>query len=397
MQHLKDVRELTNIKGKRVFLRVDFNVPIMDGTVIDAYRIERVLPTIKFLQERGAIIILASHIGRKGETLYPVFQYLENHFTLPTVARPEGDTEAGLTFVEDYLEESAVQAIKHMPEGSIVLLENLRMHEGEEANDPEFVGQLARLADVYVNEAFAASHRAHASIVGVPDLLPHAAGLVLHEEILELSKMLDPIQPNFFILGGAKFETKLPLLQKYLDISQNIFVGGALSNDFFKMQNIPIGKSLCSDLPAEALAKEGGLSLKEMWESGKIILPLDVIVQNEQGEHEVKNPEEVSATDTIMDAGPRTIDMLSARIKKSKSVLWNGPLGAYENGFKEGTLELAHAIAEAQKHSVVGGGDTVAAIAETHLYNKFTFVSTGGGAMLEFLAEETLPGIEALK
>jgi phosphoglycerate kinase len=268
-------------------------------------------------------------------------------------------------------------------------MENLRFFEGEKKNDPKFAKELASLADIYVNDAFPVCHREHASIVGVPKLLPSYVGFQLEKEVANLSRAFNPAHPFLFILGGAKFETKLPLLAKFLDIADQIFVGGALANDLFKAKGFEIGQSLIS---------KTGIDLSAFIKSPKLLLPVDII--NQEGVS--KAADSLSLTDKIMDDGPKTLQMLKEKISAAKFILWNGPLGMYEGGYKQPTLELAKIIGEATAGtsgvvSIVGGGDTLAAIEELQNQDKFTFVSTGGGAMLDFLAKGTLPGIEALE
>jgi phosphoglycerate kinase len=371
--------------GTRVLLRADFNVAIQDGKVVDDFRIRKTIPTLDFLKGKGANVIIVSHIdavaGSKDvPTLRPVIEALN---TL-------GFSCEFAETIEQAAKKSSQQAI------GFILLENIRNYPGETANDPAFAKQLAGLGDVYVNEAFSVSHRAHASIVGVPKLLPHFAGFQLALEVKNLSLAFNPSHPFLFILGGAKFETKLPLVEKFLDKADNIFIGGALANDLFKAKGFEVGRSTVSSV---AIDFDGLLS------NTKIILPEDVVVGG-AGSEKVLSPDEVSSQDKILDAGPKTLTVLKEKIDAAKFILWNGPLGNYENGYKEPTHELARMIAHATKHgiqSVIGGGDTLAAIAELKqasgesLENSFTFVSTGGGAMLDFLAQGTLVGIEALR
>ncbi len=372
---MKSIQNISDLKSKKVFLRVDFNVPLEDGKIQDDFRIKKALPTINFLKEKGARIILASHLeADPPNSLRPVFEYLQKIYP-------------SIRFVSEYLIEDGKTALGDLGEGEIALLENLRLNPGEKKNNDVFAQQLASLADMYVNDAFSASHRAHASIVGVPKYIPGYAGLQLEEEVKNLSKAFHPPKPFLFILGGAKFDTKMPLLTKFLSLADYVFVGGALANNFFKEQGLNIGVSLFS---------EGTFPIKEMLASGKIILPSDVTVKNGDTKS-TKKVTEVVEGDYIGDVGPVTIQQLQRVVNQSKFVLWNGPLGNYEIGFTEKTAELAQIIAESGAESIVGGGDTLAAIASLGLEQKFTFISTAGGAMLDFLANETLPGIEVLK
>jgi len=330
---MKSILEAGDLKGKKVLVRVDWNVLIEDGKVVDDFRIKKSLSTLEYLKGAGAKVVIATHLEPEG-----------THTKLLQTYVPKG----------------------------MKLLENLRANPGEESNSKEFAKELASKIDLYVNEAFSVSHRRHASIVGVPLYLPSYIGLQFALEIKELSKAFYPKKPFLLILGGAKFDTKLPLLKKFIHIADDIFVGGALANNFFKEQGADIGRSLVS---------KGDFGLKELLDTGKIILPEDTIIKDGK----------------ILDAGPRTMENLKSIISASKLVLWNGPLGGYENGYKVATLALAKIISESSCESIIGGGDTLASIKELNLFDKFSFVSTGGGAMLDFLATGTLPGIEALK
>lgn len=368
------MKEMGDISGKKVLVRLDLNVPISDGVVVNDFRIRKSLPTLEFLQSRGAKIIIISHCeGKDSKTLKPVFDYLKDR--LP------------ISFVETYVDEKTVQAVDSLKNGEILLFENLRIYDGEKGNDPTFAKSLAGLADFYINEAFSASHREHASIVGIPKYLPAYMGLLFQSEIENLSKTFNPPRPFLFILGGAKFDTKLPLIKKFLNIADAIFVGGALANNFFKELGYPVGASVVSD---------GEFGLKEMMESKKIVLPADVVVKGED-DVVIKFPQEVKENDVILDVGSETIINLGEMVNSAKCILWNGPLGNFEIGFTQGTVELASKISDSSALSVVGGADTLSAIASLDIENKFNFVSSGGGAMLDFLANGTLPGIEALK
>lgn len=372
IKHIKDAGDL---KGKRVLVRVDFNVPVIDGKVTDDFRIERAMPTIEFLKTAGARTILISHCEGGTETLRPMFDYLrvKTGGTLPT------------RFCEDYITDA--KCFDDLKDGDVVLCENVRLWGGEKKNDPEFAKQLASLADIYVDDAFAVMHRKHASVVGVPKLLPSYEGFLVHEEREALTKCFSPAHPFLFILGGAKFETKEPLLQKFGTLADMIFVGGALAHDFYKAKGLNVGRSLVSDAVID----------QTMIANPKFVLPSDVVVENVTSANvETKTPDQISDVDNIVDAGEATVADLRKLIADAKFVLWNGPLGNYERGFKNGTKDLAKLLAQSSATTIVGGGDTLAAITELGVTEKFIFVSTGGGAMLDFLATETLPGIEAL-
>lgn len=349
------------VKGKKVLVRVDFNVPIKDGAVADDYRIERAMPTIEYLRKCGAKVLLISHIETKDvdePTLRPVFTHLSQK--LP------------LSFIEDCFSDDARQGVDMLEDGEIILFENIRRYEGEKKNDPDFAKKLAELADLYVNDAFAVCHREHASVVGVPKYLPSYAGLLLADEIKHLKINNETPHPFLFILGGAKFETKLPLIEKFLEKADNMFIGGALANDLLKLKGVDVKDSLVST---------SNISLDHLVSNPKILMPKHMVWDG----------------DKIMDAGLEDVAALKPFIMSAKYILWNGPLGDYEKGFKEGTIALSRLIGESEAKSVVGGGDTLASIKELGLMDQFTFISTGGGAMLEFLLKGTLVAVEALE
>ncbi len=375
-----DELEKDDLKGKRVLLLLDLNVPIVDGQVSDTYRIEKVIGTVDFLREKEAQIIILSHIEDKEgnpTTLLPVLDYLNGYFKVE--------------FSKSFFTAEAVDKILKMKSKDVLLFENVRNDPGEVKNDPEFAKKLAQMADLYVNDAFSVSHRSHASIVGVPEFLPHYAGLQMRQEIEHLSKIFNPDHPFVFILGGAKFETKLPLIRKYLQVADNVFVGGALANDLFKEKGYEVGTSLVS--------KEE-IDLKDILSSPKLSIPADVTATKD-GQSVSKAANEVEKDEYISDVGDQTINQLDLLLKNARSVVWNGPLGNYEAGFEQKTESLAKMISEKTLHggfmSIIGGGDTVAAIQNLGIDHNFSFVSTGGGAMIDFLVDETLVGIEALK
>lgn len=358
--------------GEAVFLRLDLNVPIVDGEVRDDYRITRSLPTVEFLRKRGARTVIVSHID-SAET-----------DSLAIVAKHLG-TFIPLTFVPSL--SKLGDSLKAIKEGEFVLLENIRRNSGEMENNEAFSKQLASYAKYYVNEAFSVSHRKHASIIGVPKFLPSFAGFLFEKEVMSLSKAFNPPRPFLFLLAGAKFETKFPLVKKFLKAADTIFLGGALANDLLRAKGFEIGLSKHSE-------KDFGFA--DIAKNGKLVLPIDVVTED-RGKRVGKVVGEVSTHDQIMDAGPKTVEFLAEKMKAAKFILWNGTLGVYERDFTEGTEALAKAIAESGVESIVGGGDTLAAISKLKSIDKFSFISTGGGAMLDFLANETLPGIEALK
>lgn len=372
--NFQTIRDIKNLKGKRVLLRLDLNSPIVNGGVRDDFRIIKSIPTLNFLSENGAKTVIISHLeSAETRSLKTVCEFLSHYINV--------------SFAKDCFSSETKNAIDSLKEGDFILLENLRNYEGEEKNSEHFARQLASLGEIYVNDAFSVSHRNHASIVGVPKFLPSYAGILFTEEVANLSGAFNPEHPFLFALGGAKFETKIPLIEKFLKLADFVFIGGALANDFFKEKGYETGLSVLS--PKK-------FNLEKMMASEKLLLPIDVVVKNSQGVF-IKRAGQVLKEDKILDDGPETISMLEKKLSQSKFVLWNGPLGDYEKGFKEGTIELARAIAKSGAKSIIGGGDTLAVVSKMNLENKFSFISTGGGAMLDFLANETLPGIEALE
>ena len=357
MRSIRDIKVFENIP---ILVRAALNVPVENGKVVNDYRLRRALPTIRFLAERGARVVLIGHLGDKGtETLKPVAEAL-------------GDLTRGVLFFDETVGARARSAVRDLAPGNILVMENLRRNNGERTNDYAFAKGLASLSDVFVQDCFDTCHRSHASIVGVPKLLPSYAGLLLEEEIRELSRALSPKRPSLAVIGGMKFSTKEAVLSALLKTSTHVFVGGALANGFLKASGQKIGKSLVSGADEK--------SIKKLLSNPKLILPVDSVVVNE----------------VIVDHGPGTVEALAELVARAKSILWNGPLGKYEDGFTGATDGFARAVANSKAYSVVGGGDTVAAIERLGLLPRFSFVSTGGGAMLAFLANGTLPGIDAL-
>lgn len=372
-QRMRTIRDIEQLAGKKVLVRADLNVPIKDGIVTNDYRIKKALPTIEYLRSHGARVILISHLGRDpNESLKPVYEAMQ--------------TLTQLSFVPKLLGEEVTGAIANMQNGDVLLLENLRSDAREEGNDEMFGRSLAALADVYVNEAFSASHRTHASIVGVPKYLKGYAGLQFGDEVAHLTQALAPETPSLCILGGAKFETKEAFIKAVLARYDHVFLGGALANDAFAARNMPVGRSLVSDHP------EG---LAPILDNEKIMLPVDVTVDGPAGSS-VRTPGDVRADEAILDAGPETVTELGRYIMHAKTILWNGPVGNFENGFSMQTESIARLVADSTARSYVGGGDTEAAIEKLGIAQHFTFVSTGGGAMLDFLVDGELPGIDAL-
>lgn len=372
----KNTNEPSPLRGKRVLVRLDLNVPTNHGKVTDDFRIKRALPTLEYLQEQNAKMTAISHIGRSpDDSLRPVTAKLEELLGTQVL------------FAQNISEARSLDV--ETRNGGVILLENLRRNPGEETNSPEFAEELASLGDIFVNEAFSASHRVHASIVGVPRLLPSYAGIQFAAEVDHLSRALAPDHPFLFILGGAKFETKLPFLQKFTELADTVFVGGALGNDILRAQGFVTGTSVVEKYLPEYLAE---------FTKSKKLLPIQDVLSRAPGD--VVTARRVDATksyESIVDAGPDTIASLAKPIQEARCILMNGPLGWYEKGFSGGTREVLQMIAKNKSAvSIIGGGDTVALINLMGAEKEFTFVSTAGGAMLDFLVDGELPGITAL-
>jgi phosphoglycerate kinase len=388
---MKSIRDLS-LEGRKVFLRVDFNVPLEAGRVADDTRIEETLPTLRLALERGARVLCASHLGkpkgkRKAElSLAPVAVRLAERLGKP------------VRFVEDCIGPEAAKAANALAPGEVLLLENLRFYAGEEGNDPEFAGALASLADVYVDDAFGAAHRAHASIVGMPQRMKEkGAGLLLEKEVRELSRLLEPERPFAAILGGAKISGKIDTLRVLSRRADVLLLGGAMANHFVRALGLSVGRSLLEEDRVE-LARE---ILDFCKEAGKTIaLPSDFVVA--QSPDDGANAKTVGINkipDGLMalDVGPRTLEQFERLLGPAKTIFWNGPMGVFEKPpFDKGTMALARIVAASGAITVVGGGESVQAAHAAGVAGKFTHVSTGGGASLEFLAEGKLPGIEAL-
>ncbi len=383
--------------GKRVLVRVDFNVPMKDGAVSDATRIKRALPTVTELSEKGAHVVLLSHFGRPKGKANP-------EMSLAPVAKAlSGLLHGPVAFAEECIGDAARGAVKAMRDGDVLLLENTRFHAGEELNDPDFAKALAKNGDLYVNDAFSAAHRAHASTEGLAHLLPAAAGRAMERELDYLSAALsNPVRPMMAVVGGAKVSSKIALLLNLVGRADVLAVGGAMANTFLLAKGYSVGKSLCepdlADTAREIMAQAQGASCE-------IILPTDVVVAKEFKEgakSEVVVIDNVAADDMILDLGPDSVDLIASRIEHAKTLVWNGPLGAFElRPFDTATIEAARfaarMVAEKGLVAVAGGGDTVAALAHAGVVGDFTYVSTAGGAFLEWLEGKTLPGVAALE
>ena len=372
---LPDIRTIKDLKGKRVLVRAGLNVPIKSHQVVDDFRIRRSLLTIEYLKSKGAKVILISHIGRDPkESLRPV----ANHFNRRLNVK--------IGFVPDIESKMAKTMIENMSDGSVILLQNLRQYSGEVKNSATFAKKLAKFGDIYVNDAFSVSHREHASIVGVPKYLPSYAGILFQEEVAHLSMARKPEHPFLFILGGAKISTKIPLLEKFAKIADTVFVGGALANDLFRERGIEVGESLV-DMSAKGL--------KKLIRCQKLVFPEDVLViSGIRGA--ARSLERIGKQDVIVDVGPKTRKSFEKLVSKHKFILVNGPLGNYEKGYDKGTKKLLKVLSSSKAKIIIGGGDTAALVTRMKLEKAFMFVSTGGGAMLDYLVDGKLSGINAL-
>jgi phosphoglycerate kinase len=380
------------VKGRRVLVRVDFNVPLADGEVADDMRIRAALPTIQLLRERGAALVLASHLGRPGGKVDPAL-------SLAPVAKRLGELLGIEVKQADGVIEGDVDlSCGSMGPGEVLLLENTRFEPGETTNDRRLAESLATLADVYVNDAFGAAHRAHASTEGVAHHLPGYAGLLLEKEVTELSAVVDsPKRPLVVVLGGAKVSDKVGVIDRFLDLADKILIGGAMAFSFFRAQGKPIGDSLYDDDSVEA-AKQA-LAKAEVSDC-ELLLPVDLVLGREfaaDTERRDSDGEEVPDGWMGLDVGLRTGELFAAAIAAAGTVLWNGPMGAFEmEPFAGGTRAVAEAVATAPGTTVVGGGDSVAALRRFGLDQEVDWLSTGGGASLELLEGKKLPGVEAL-
>lgn len=384
------------VSGKRVLLRVDLNVPVENGRVTDTTRITRIAPAIKEIADKGGKVILLSHFGRpKGRDA--------KHSLKPVAVVVSEILRRPVAFAEDCIGRAAEEAVARMKPGDILCLENTRFHAGEEANDPAFVSELARLGDIWVNDAFSAAHRAHASTEGLGRVLPAYAGRTMQAELAALTRALEqPERPVAAIVGGAKVSTKLDLLGNLVSKVDTLIIGGGMANTFLAALGKPVGKSLCerervtaaSEVLARARAREC-----------EIVLPVDAVVAQKFEAHapsRVVTVDEVGDNDMILDIGPHSIEHVVSVLARSKTLVWNGPFGAFElEPFDTGTLEAAEAAAELTQAgklvSVAGGGDTVAALNAAGVADRFTYVSTAGGAFLEWMEGKPLPGVEILR
>jgi phosphoglycerate kinase len=378
-----------DVAGKRVLVREDLNVPMADGAIADDSRVKAAAPTLQHLAQRGARVVVMSHLGRPKDR--------EPELSLRPVARDLGDRVGReVQFADDCVGELALKAVDRLQSGQLLLLENVRYHKEDEANDAAFARRLASLGDIFVNDAFAASHRAHASVVGVAAYLPAYAGELMEAELDALHRALDnPRRPMVAVVGGAKISTKVGVLRNLLGKVDSLLIGGAMANTFFKAKGWPTGAGLVEDSAldeARAVAKAGG---------DKLVLPVDLVCARkmEAGQAlRVFEPDQVEEGWAAYDIGPASIRLFAQKLRKAGTVIWNGPVGVAEiKDFTNGTKAVGEAIASSGGFTLVGGGDTVAAIESLGLAGRFSWVSTGGGATLEYLEGKELPGIAILK
>jgi phosphoglycerate kinase len=389
----KTVRDI-DVAGKRVLVRVDFNVPLdEEGGVKDDTRIRAALPTLRYLLDRGASLVVMSHLGR------PKGQVVET-MRLSSVARRLGELlGTGVLKLDQVVGAEVEKACAGLKPGEVVLLENLRFEPGETSNDPEFAASLARLGDIYVDDAFGAAHRAHASVVGVAELLPAVAGFLMDKELRALNGLLqDPARPFMAVLGGSKVSDKLKLLSNFQEVVDNLIIGGGMCFTIMKSRGMEIGKSLCED---ELLQEVEEVMSRAGEKRAEILLPDDLVVAAEfkaDAESRVVEAAAIPPGWMGLDIGPRTIEKYASTIGTAKTIFWNGPMGVFEwDRFQRGTREVGKAIAASAAVTVAGGGDTIAAIKKYGLEDAFTHISTGGGASMEFLEGKALPGVAVLE
>ncbi|WP_394234624.1 phosphoglycerate kinase [Niallia oryzisoli] len=388
----KSVKDV-DLKGKRVFCRVDFNVPMQDGQITDETRIRAALPTIQYLQEQGAKVILASHLGR------PKGQVVEEMRLTPVAKRLSELLSKDVKKADEAYGDSVKSLIADMNEGDVLLLENVRFYPGEEKNDAELAKAFAELADIYVNDAFGAAHRAHASTEGIAHHIPAVSGFLMDKELEVIGKALsNPERPFTAIIGGAKVKDKIGVIDNLLEKVDNLIIGGGLAYTFVKAQGHEVGKSL---LEADKIDLAKSFMEKAKEKGVNFYMPVDAVIADKFGADantQIVAIEEIPADWEALDIGPKTAELYRDVIKKSKLVIWNGPMGVFEiDKFANGTKAVAEALAESKDtYSIIGGGDSAAAVEKFNLADQMSHISTGGGASLEFMEGKELPGVTAL-
>ena len=388
----KKTVEDIDVNGKKVLVRCDFNVPLKDGVITSDKRIVASLPTIKYLIDHNAKVILCSHLGRPKGEFNPEFSLA------PVAARLSELLGKEVKMANDVIGDSAKETVASLKDGDICLLENVRFHKEEEKNDPEFAKQLASLADIYVNDAFGTAHRAHASTAGVAAYLPAVCGYLIEKEISIMGKALaDPARPFVAILGGAKVSDKIGVIENLLDKVDYLIIGGGMAYTFLRAKGCCIGTSICEE---EKLDLARTIMEKAQQKGVELLLPVETVVAkefNETSDSKTVSSEEIPEDYMGMDIGPKTIELFSDVIKKAKTVIWNGPMGVFEMPkFAVGTKAIAKALSETDAVTIIGGGDSAAAVAQLGYADKMTHISTGGGASLEYLEGKVLPGIACL-
>ena len=387
---ISSIKKLKQINGKKVLLRLDLNVQFKDNKILDDYRLESVRETIEFLLNKKAKIIIISHLGKADG------KRDEKYSLKPVALKLRELLKRSIKFSLEHEPLKASAEVAKLKNGEILMLENLRFNPGELQNDTRFAKDLASLADLYVNDAFSVSHRSQASVAAIKKYLPSYAGLLMEKELEALAKILKPKKPFIAIMGGAKISTKAPLIEKFLTRAEKILIGGALATTFIKEMGFEVGKSLYDKDSAHIIKK----LFKIKGAAEKISLPVDLVVLTRKGKAKVVRPDEVKKSESILDIGPETIGVFAEYIKKSATLIWNGPMGKFEDKrFQQGSLSLARLVATRSKgkaYGLVGGGETVAVLRLTKMEEYVDFISTAGGAMLSYLGGEELPGLKRI-
>lgn len=384
---IKNINSLNSLQGKKIFLRLDFNVPMKAGKIKDDYKIKAGLETINFLMLKKSSLIIATHLGK------PKGKNDKKLSTAPLARRLAKLSGKPVKFIPDLVGDKAKKAVLKIKPGEIIFLENLRFNQGELDNDNNFAKELASLADIYVNDAFAVSHRAQASVSAIKKYLPAYAGLLLAKEVQAIHRALKPKKPLVTIMGGAKIATKAPLIKSLYPASKYILLGGGLANNFLKFYGLEIGRSLYDKDSLPIIKK----LLKNKLKNKKIILPIDVVVQEKSGRIKSKKVADVKKSETIFDIGPETVNLYAGMIKKAQTLIWNGPMGKFEEiSFKYGTMAIARLMASrssGKAYGIAGGGETVEALKMSGMMEHVDWISTAGGAMLAYLSKEKMPGL----